>query len=285
MLFQSSDEDVQAFAADALRSAEGLSGFTAEEWIGLLRSESPLALTIICELAAQHLPPASLSLEQCIELACQRPAPVAELGLRFAQTKSIRGEASVRAVAGLGRAEDPRARQEGVQWAVQVIERSPYSKPEHLRDMIDSPHEDARRLAVAVMTRSLRFKDATELWAALAESPYDDTQAFSLLHLTRRKSAFSPDTLRHLWAGALLAVHRGSLKRTVMDRIADHMALHPAEAESVLPLFGIALRRVREPERQAAVAALTRAVVRDPSLRQAITKILPELKLEGEVSP
>jgi hypothetical protein len=94
---------------------------------------------------------------------------------------------------------------------------------------------------------------------------------------------YAPETLRHLWVTTLLAVHRGSRdKRAVIEQIADRIIERPAEAEALLPLLGVALRSVREPERRAALAALARAAFERPALRMAISAKLPELKLFDE---
>jgi hypothetical protein len=130
------------------------------------------------------------------------------------------------------------------------------------------------------MRKTLRYKESTELWGALFESPYEDVRSFLIAHLTARQTAYAPETLRHLWVTALLAVHRGSRdKKAVIDQIAGRIIEKPAEAEALLPLLGVALRSVREPERRAALAALARAAFEQPALRTAISAKLPELKL------
>lgn len=285
-LLASPHEEIQSFAAGLLRTSHGMDTLTAAEWLDFLRIESPVALLFLCDLIRQHVSPGRLTLEQCVDLARARAAPVAELGLEWARRKPIQGEAAVRAIVGLGSAEAPRVREEGVLWVTQVIEKSPHSRPEHLRDLLDAKHEDTRRHALAAMKKTLRFKESTELWAALSESPYDDVRSFLVAHLTVRQGMYSADALRHLWATALLAIHRGSRdKREVIGQIADRVVASPAEADALLPLLGVALRSVREPERRAAIAALARAAYREPLLRHAIAARLPELKLSDDTYP
>ncbi len=104
-------------------------------------------------------------------------------------------------------------------------------------------------------------------------------------HLVEREGTLAPETLRHVWATALLAIHRGGrAKRGALNQIADRLARRPDEAEALLPLLAIALRSVRAPERRTALAAVARAAFREPRLRAAVARSLPELKLGGEVA-
>lgn len=242
-LFQSSDDDVPGLAADILSTPDGLSDITAEEWLEILRrDDKPVALAAACSIASAHLPPSRLSLERCIELACRDVQPVAELGLQLSKMKPLQGPAAVSLVMTIGRAKFPKVRQDGVQWAIQVIERSPHSRVEHLIELMGAPYEDARRQAAGVMTRSLRFKDALELWAALARSPHADARNFLLLHLSRRKAGLPSGSLRHLWATSLLTLSRvqGEVKRAVVERINQRIEANPEEADALLPLLEIA---------------------------------------------
>jgi hypothetical protein len=279
-MLMSPHDELQTFASELIGSAEGLPGLTVAEWLDLLRIDNPVALLFLSDLVKKHVTPGRLSLEQCVELANARPAPVAELGLAWAKMKSIQSEAAIREVVRLKVAEVPRVREEAVAWVTQILERSPYARAEHLRDLVDAKHADVRREALAAMRKTLRYKESTELWGALFESPYEDVRSFLIAHLTARQRAYAPETLRHLWVTALLAVHRGSRdKKAVIDQIAGRIIEKPAEAEALLPLLGVALRSVREPERRAALAALARAAFEQPALRTAISAKLPELKL------
>jgi hypothetical protein len=77
-----------------------------------------------------------------------------------------------------------------------------------------------------------------------------------------------------------LAVHRGGkAKPEVARQISRRIIDKPAEAPDLLPLLGIALRSLRQPEKRAALAALVRAAEKRPSLKTEIMKRLPELKI------
>jgi hypothetical protein len=279
-MLASPHEELQTFAAEVIGSAEGIEGLTVAEWLDLLRLDNPVAVLFLADLVKKHVSPARLSLEQCVELAKARPAPVAELGLAWAKMKPIQGEAAVATVVSLKDAEAPRVREEAIAWVTQIIERSPHARATHLRDLVDAKHADVRKEALAAMRKTLRYKESTELWGAFFESPYEDVRSFLVAHLTARQTMYAPETLRHLWVTTLLAVHRGSRdKRAVIEQIADRIIDKPAEVEALLPLLGVALRSVREPERRAALAALARAAFERPALRAAISMQLPDLKL------
>lgn len=253
-LFETSDEGVEGLAAEIQGAPEGLSQITGAEWLEIFgRTDKPAAIAAACAIAAEHMPPTRLTLEQCVDLACRDAAPVAELGLKLAQMKPLPGSAAVLAVARLGHAPHADVRQDGVRWVVQVLERSPHSKLEHLRELLCAPFEDARRRGAAAMTRSLRFKDALELWITLARSPHRDVRSFLLLHLTRRKSGLTPGSLKHLWATTMIALAhvQGEVKRAVIERLNHYAEGHPEDAATLLPLYeiaGVAPPSPREPE-------------------------------------
>src|SRR5262249_17778737 len=99
------------------------------------------------------------------------------------------------------------------------------------------------------------------------------------------KEKAAPSTLSHVWASALLAVHRGGLaKRRVPGELAERIVSHPEEAPRLLPVLGVALRSVRPAERTIALASLTRAVLRSDALRGLVRQHLPEISFSGRVT-
>jgi hypothetical protein len=285
-LLKSQHDEVQIFAAQLLQTASGIEGLTVEEWLSLLRIDNVTALPLICQMVVKHLLPARLTLAQCVELACARPAPVAEVGLRWAKQKPINGTADLLAVVGLARAEAPKVREEAITWVAELLETIKGARAEHVRELFDARHANVRALGLALFVRAERYRENMLLWAALSESPYDDVRAFLVRHLKERESIFEPETLRHVWVTILLGVHRGGKsRRAALRQIAERVARRPAEASSLLPLLGIALRSVRPSERRTALAAVGRAAFLTPRLRAAIQRELPELLLEsGEVA-
>jgi hypothetical protein len=282
-LLASAHEEVQLFAAELLRTADGIASLTLVEWLDLLKIDNQAALVFLCEAIRQHVTPARLTLEQCVDLALSPVAPVAELGLAWTKSKPVNKKGVIGTLLGLANARAPRVRSEAASFVVSVLASSKEAKAEHVRDLVDARHDDVRREALALFEREARFKDDTSLWSALAESPYDDVRAFLLGHLEERQRAFAPETMQSLWATTLLSVHRGSRdKRAALAQIAARIVKRPAEAEPLVALLGLSLRSVRPAERKNALAAVTRAAFEAPALRQAIGKKLPELRLFEE---
>jgi hypothetical protein len=81
----------------------------------------------------------------------------------------------------------------------------------------------------------------------------------------------------------LLSINRGSrAKPRALTQLAERCVSHPDDASRLLPLLRVALRSVRAPERRAAIAVLTRAVLARPELRALVQRELPELVLGSE---
>lgn len=279
-LLASPHEEVQTLGAELLRGVTGLESLPVAAWLELLRIENIDALELLCAVVKQHVTPARLSLAECVELACARAAPVAELGLSWAREKPIRTAADLEVALRLAQAGAPRVREEAAAFLVELLRGSPLARPEHVRDLLDARHADVRARALALFEADPRFRDDTGLWAALAETPHGDARAFLVRHLEERRSAFSPEALRHVWATTLLSVQRGARdKRAALRQLSDRIAARPAEADALLPLLGVSLRSVRPPERRAALGAVAQAAFRAPALRDAIMRRLPELRL------
>jgi hypothetical protein len=281
-LLLSPHEEVQTFAAELLRSARDVHQLPIADWLELLSIETPTVLAIVCDLVAKHVSPSRLSLADCVALGCQRPAPVAELGLSWAKTKRVAGPDDLSTILGFGKAESPGVRDKAVEWVATVLEKSLDTRPEHVRELLDSKHSDVRGRAMDLMKRDGRFRDAPLLWSALAESPYDDVRAFLVRHVEDRASRLPAGSLRHVWATVLLGIHRGSrTKRRALSQVAAAVAKSPESADDLLPLLGVALRSVRPPERRAALAAVCAAAARTPALNDALARKLPEIRVES----
>jgi hypothetical protein len=282
-LLQSPYEEVQEFAARRLREARGLESLALAEWLTLLQVENLSVLPLVCELVEKHVHPDRLDLAQCVELACSPAAPVAELGLRWARGKPIRGAGDLRLLRAFAEARAPRVRAEGVAWLGDLLAESADTRPEDARELIDARHAEVRKAGLALVEK--RFAEEPALWAALTETPYDDVRSHLVAKLGDWERRLDSSALRRVWATTLLAIHRGGRpKRAVVRQVADRIAERPEEADSLLPLLGIALRSVRAPERRAGLATLARAAYRRTELRGAIARLLPEVTLFDEVS-
>lgn len=284
-LLRSPHDEVQAFAAKILRTTRGASSLTVDEWLELLRIDNQEALPILCEMVQKVVSPDRLTLAQCVQLACAKAGPVADLGLGWARKKPVNDAAALSAALGLARAGVPHVREAGAAWVAEILARAPFATPEHVRELLDARFAEPRAQGFALVEKEERFRESTVLWAALSESPYDDARALLVKHLREREKAFGPETLRQVWATTLLAVHRGGrAKRGACHQIAERIVRRPDEAEALLPLLAIALRSVRAPERRTALAAVARAARREPKIQAAVARALPELKLSGEVA-
>jgi hypothetical protein len=282
-LLDSAHDEVQAFAVELLQGATGLELLPVKEWLALLEINNPVALPLLCELVEKTVSPERLTLVQCLQLACARAAPVAELGLRWAKGKRIASADDLGFLLRLARAEAPNVRADAIDWVCQLLLLTDAAKPELVRELLDSRHADVRARALELMGRDARFGDSAVLWTAMAESPYDDVRQALLRTLPQREKAFAPHSLQHLWATAVLAVHRGSrARRLATSQLAERVIHKPEEAEALLPILGFALRGIRAPERRAALASLARVAFQRPALKDALSRLLPELKLIGD---
>jgi hypothetical protein len=279
-LLRSTADEVHALVAELLKTAPGLDTLPISEWLELLRVDSATVLPLVCELVKQHVSPDRLDLAQCVDLACAPAAPVAELGLSWAKVKPIRSADDLDILVRLAKAQAKKVRVDAMDWLFGVLKESKDARPEQVRDLIDAAFVEPRARGLALMLEDDRFKDLPMLWSALAESPFDDVRGALVKHLEDRAKHFAPETIRHVWASCLLAVHRGGrTKRLVTRQLAERIAHKPGDADALLPLLKIALRSIRAPERRAALAALAQVAFRTPSLRASIEKLLPELKL------
>jgi hypothetical protein len=279
-LLRSPHEEVQAFGALRLKDASGLQNLPLSEWLELLKVDNPEVIPLICDLVRANVHPDRLTLAQSVELARSGVAVVADLGLGWAQAKAVSSREDLWDLVSLRDAAAPRTRAAAMEWVSRLLSDSPHTEPVMVRDLLDGKHAEARGAGLALMEG--RFKDDTTLWAALSESPYDDVRARFVRQLGAWEAALDPESLRRVWATSLLAIHRGGrVKQRVVLQVADRIVKRPEDAEDLLPLLGIALRSVRAPERRAGLAAIARAAFRQPGLRAAIERRLPELRLAG----
>jgi predicted DNA-binding WGR domain protein len=284
-LLHSPHTEVSSLGAELLPKVRGLETVPIARWLELLAIEDLDVIPLIVAVVERVVAPSRLDLAQCARLAVAPIAAVATLGVRWAREKPIRTADDLAHVARMTRGAVAPARAEAAAWAVELARTHAAAGSAFLRDLSDAPYADVRAPALATLAATERFAAEPALWFALTESPYDDVRAFVLQHAQRWRDAAEPATLRHVWTSAVLAVHRGStVKRRVPRAIAERVVAHPEEADALLPVLGLALRSVRAPERAAALAALARAVVRDPSLRERARAHLPELTVSGEVT-
>lgn len=281
----SRDSDLSALGAELLPKAGAASSLHVGDWLELLQQEDLDVLEVLCTEMRKQVTPDRLDLSACIALACAQAAPVATLGLAWAKTKRVTTREDIGTVLALKDARVTSVRREGCAWLASLLAETTHPCGPYVRDLCDASFADARSQGLLVLEQNERYRVDLTLWFALAESPYEDVRALVLREATRWQGSARPETLQHLWATSLLAVHRGGTsKRRVPVAIAGRIELHPEEADKLLPLLGISLRSVRVPERTAALGALARAVVRDPSLQALVQALVPEISFSGAVS-
>jgi hypothetical protein len=284
LLLQSQHEELQLLGAQLLLDVRGAQALPIGEWLELLDLENLDVIKAVCDAVVKHVSPARITLEQAIALACAKTAPVAQLGLQWAKTKPITTLADLAAIAKLAKAGVAIVRADGTAWATQIITTHAKATPEHLRDLCDAPHADARASALTAAER-LPELATPALWFALTESPYEDVRKVVVANAAKWRAEAPKATLRHVWSSAMLDVHRGSTtKRRVPRQIAERIASHPDEAADLLPILRLALRSVRPAERAGAIAALARALHADAELRALAHEIIPELTVTEQVS-
>ncbi|HVV84099.1 MAG TPA: hypothetical protein VHE35_13580 [Kofleriaceae bacterium] len=284
-LLRSPHAEVAALGIERLPRTAGLETVPLVTWLELLAADDLDVVAVVSAVVDKVVDPARTTLAQCLDLATAPVAPAAELGLRWARTKTIDSALQLHQLARLARAGVPTVRAAGTAWALELARAHPQVDATYVRDLCDAPFADVRAVALPVVAADARFADDAALWFALTESPYDDVRAFVLAHVRRWQEAAPPETLARVWSTAVLAVHRGSkVKARVPRQIAERVAAHPDEADRLLPMLRLALGSVRAPERAAALAALARAVRLDPALAERTRALVPGLTIATEVA-
>jgi hypothetical protein len=281
-LLKSPHAEVQAVAARLLDSAKGLEALPIDEWLELLSLQAPEVLMVVCAAVKKHVAPTRLSLEQCVQLACSKAAPVAELGLAWAKARPPRNVRELEAVLKLRHAECVSTRKEAAEWLAQQLMIRDESKPVFVRELLDARFVEVRAAAMDLMKKDRRFGDAVELWLAMSETPWPDVREHFLGQFEAREKSFPPETLQRVWATTLLAPHRGNrARRQAARQVADRLIEKQEERAELIKLLGFTLRSVRPSARRAALAQLVRAATSDRALEAELAERLPELKLVG----
>lgn len=282
-LLKSAHDEVQAFGARLLESAKGLESLPISDWLELLKTNNGDAMLAVIGAVKKHVAPSRLSLEQCVQLACARAAPVAELGLGWAKARGVKSLHDLELVLRLRQAESPHVRLEGIEWVAQQLLLKDDARPLLVRELLDARHVDVRKTAMELMQKDARFGESFELWLAMSETPYSDVREQFLKDFEAREHRFGAETLQRVWATTLLSVHRGSrAKRHAARQVADRIVSKPEERVALVKLLGHTLRSVRHTERRAALAQIVRAATADAGLRALLATELPELSFAGE---
>lgn len=284
-LLASEHADLASLGARLVATSHGAETMPVAAWLTLAEVDDPTAISAIADRMEKVVAPSRVTLQDAVRLVRSKHARIADLGVAWLKDKRVTRAEDLALATGVVDAPTAGARTAALTWLVSVLEDPKLGTETHVRDLLDARYVEPRAAGLAMIEKHERFRDATLLWQALSESPYDDVRAFLLRHLDARASALSPESLARLWATTLLAVHRGSRdKQRALRTLGERLVRQPDEADSLLALLALALRSVREPERRGGIAAVVRAGARMPALRDKITRALPELTASFPVS-
>jgi hypothetical protein len=287
-LLASSDQDIAQLALEALRGSPNLGLLSVEQWLQLLDDANPNTLDLLCELLIERLAPGSVTIAQAVKLACSRPLPVAQLGLKWLQAKKPASAEECELLLSLAEAEADPVRGPAIAWLKGVLSASPHFQARWILDLLDSRHLDVRREAWQWFLAEPRASHNVSLWQRLLESPYDDIRLPLVEHLEANtkqplpidRSQFNPELVRFLWASVLLNIQRGHRhKPQVVAQIVNRLQRQPQEAAELLPILSVALRSIRGPEFRAGLAGVVVALERSPELAPAVKSVFPELQV------
>jgi hypothetical protein len=280
LLLPSPHAEVRDFLAERIPALEGLERVSIVDWLRLLEIDNPIALPALAARFAESVDPARLDDAGCVALLLAPTAAVAELGLGWLRDRPIRSGLDLDLRLDVANAPVAAVRGEAARWLVSVLETSPFATALHVRALVDARHENVRAAALEWARRDPRLTEDVGLWGAMAETPYDDVRHALVAQLEALDGRLDPAAVRAVWVSTLLSLRRGSrVKARALRQLAQRVASHPEEAEVLLPLFAIALRSLRAPERRAGLAAVARAAFAEPSLAAALRRHVPELDL------
>lgn len=284
-LLDHEDERVQQFGAELFETQSGLEKLSVTTWLDLLRTKNLTALATLCAAFEKHVTGERLALAQCIELTCARPVPVAKLGFRFLQARSISPDVTP-ALAALASAQCAVVAGEIATWTLARLGTAEAYNLNAVSRFFDSllPETRAAAWTWLVAEGSLGYRDSA-LWSRLAETPFEDLRLKMVDELERRERQPDPDRLAQVWSAVLLGVHRGGRQKAkAVRQLAEAIAAEPARSPALLPVLVVAIRSVRGPEMRVGLASVMTLLAQRPELIDAVRANLPELKFTTEAA-
>jgi hypothetical protein len=280
-LLEHEDADVQQFGSKLLESSAVLATLPISSWFKLLQTKNEEALQRICDAFAKHVSADRLELAQCVELACVRPVPVARLGQKYLQGRTISSPTEREQICVLANAKCSAITGELTAWALKFLgTKENYSSDQVIR-FFDSNQDKSRAAAWTwLMADSHALIDAS-LWSRLAETPHDDLRLRVIDFLQRQTKLPGTDgnQLENVWRSVLLGVHRGGRQKAkAVRQISQAIVENPQRVDTLLPVLAVAVRSVRGPESRAGLAAVVTLTEARPELAEAVRRHLPEMK-------
>lgn len=281
------DDRVQQFGAELFAAHRGLDRLPLETWLRLLSTRNLTALATLTDAFRRHVMGERLSLNQCVELACAKPAPIARLGFHFLSQRSFTSP-DYQTLAAVADARCPAVAAELTSWALKLLGASERYDVNVVSRFFDSLVTEMRWAAWEwLVSGSVGYNDPV-LWSRLAETPFDELRLKFVDHLAERveKPSLSTDQLAPIWCAVLLGVHRGGRQKLkAVRQVSDAIARQPDRAASLLPVLAVAVRSIRGPEMRAGLAAVMTLLARHPELEPQVRALLPELNFQaGEVA-
>lgn len=286
-LLSHADERVQAFAAEAFSNLTNLSSIGIDDWLSLLNTTSPGALTLICDTMKRHVSRDRLTSEQLVDLACARPVPVAQMGLEMVQARHAERPMAPRDISRLANVTCAAIASESAAWALSLLGRMDMYDIEHVSQFFDSLQTGSRAAAMAWLDESSLGWNEPALWARLIETPFDDVRLGVVQRLERRQrmpGGRESDRLAPVWAAVILGVHRGGRRKPdALRQIVRAIADEPAQAERLLPIVAIAVRSIRPAEQRAALSAVATMLADAPECSALVGRMIPELEVPARI--
>ena len=243
-------------------------------------------------MASQHLKGDSFSIDQLLDLACSRSAPIVRLSLDWLQQRDLSEDERNKSLV-LIDAKCEALRESLLAWMVETLRGGGGDHRGRLLELLDARREDVRKAAWNWFVSDENLRQHIQLWQQLMESPYSDVRLGLVeqlrsneLPLTEvsqqlvRSNQLDSGLLRVLWSTTLLGIDRGGKhKPAVIKALTDRLQRRPSEIDELLPILTVAVRSVRSVEFRAGLAALVQLIESKPELADVIEKNFPELEL------
>ncbi len=215
-LLEHDDEEIQQFGAEIFNTYSGLDKLPLAKWLKLLQTRNLTALQIICDAFVKHVHADRLTLAQCVELACERPAAVAKLGLVCLKARKIATPDERRTVAAVASAQSVAVATELAEWALPIVGGDQVYGRDAVSGFFDSLLKETRAAAWQwLLKKESPAYDDAGLWARLLETPYEELR-LSIVDLLAKRAlpGTNAQQLESLWCSVLLAIHRGGPQKS-----------------------------------------------------------------------
>ncbi|CAN5524252.1 hypothetical protein BH10PLA2_BH10PLA2_32620 [soil metagenome] len=279
LLIDHADADVMTLGFELLEAHAELNSAPIATWLTRLDGDNFDRLERLSALLEKGLDPARVPLTGLIQLTSHRSLPVARLGLTLLRRLPTLGPDNVSDLLPLAQAECASLRIEIATWLRDFLQQHAQSTGDGMLELLDSKFSETRAIGWTWLQDSPQHNDPA-IWQKLLESPYDDIKLSLIANLSKLAESANQDMICWLWASVLLNLHGGGrYKAGVVKQITARLGKHDSETERLLPLLTIAVRSLRGPEFRTGLRAVVTLFETKPGLREAITKLFPELQI------